>query len=42
MVNQIPRARYKLVRGAAHIVCVEQPEMLSEIIKAFVAEAEAG
>ena len=40
MAKQIPGARYELVHGAAHIVCVEQPDMLSEIIKAFVAEVE--
>jgi 3-oxoadipate enol-lactonase len=33
----IPGCRYKVIKDAAHIPCVEQPEALSDIIRAFVA-----
>jgi 3-oxoadipate enol-lactonase len=36
--NLIPNADFKLIKGAAHIPCVEQPEMLSEIILKFLTE----
>ena len=38
----IPGARYELVAGAAHIVPVEQPAVLREIIKAFADFARQG
>ena len=38
----IPGARFELVKGAAHIVPVEQPAVLSEIIKAFADFARQG
>lgn len=38
----IPDARFELVRGAGHIVPVEQPVVLSEIIRAFTALARQG
>ncbi|MBU0584175.1 MAG: 3-oxoadipate enol-lactonase [Alphaproteobacteria bacterium] len=34
----IPGCRYEVVKDAGHIPCVEQPEVLTEIIRAFVAE----
>lgn len=40
LAKLIPDARYEVIRNAGHIPCVEQPEMLTEIIKAFIAEAE--
>lgn len=36
----IPDARYEMIKGAAHIPSVEQPEMLVEIIKAFLKDAD--
>ena len=32
----IPGCRYEVITGAGHIPCVEQPEMLTQIIRAFV------
>jgi 3-oxoadipate enol-lactonase len=34
----IPGCRYEVIKDAGHIPCVEQPEALTEIIRAFVAE----
>ncbi len=36
----IPDARYEVIKGAGHIPCVEQPEVLVEIIKAFLKDAD--
>lgn len=36
----IPDCRYEVIRNAAHIPCVEQPEVLVEIIRAFLKDAE--
>ena len=36
--NLIPNADFKLIKGAGHIPCVEQPEMLCEIILKFIAD----
>ncbi len=36
----IPDSRYEVIKGAGHIPCVEQPEMLVEIIKAFLKDAD--
>lgn len=36
--NLIPNADFKLVKGAGHIPCVEQPEALAEVITRFLAE----
>ena len=41
MAKRIPDARYEVIRDAGHIACIEQPAMLTEIIKAFIADAEA-
>lgn len=38
----IPGARFELVRQAGHIVPVEQPLVVSEIIRAFAAQAREG
>jgi len=38
----IPNARFELIKNAGHIVPVEQPLMLSEIIRAFTALAREG
>lgn len=38
--KMIPDCRYEVIKGAAHIPCVEQPEMLVEIIKAFLKDAD--
>lgn len=35
----IPDSRYEVIKGAGHIPCVEQPEILVEIIKAFLKDA---
>ena len=37
--KMIPESRYEVIKNAAHIPCVEQPEVLVEIIKAFFADA---
>ncbi len=34
----IPGCRYEVIKDAAHIPCVEQPEALTDIIRAFVSE----
>ncbi|MGV1791945.1 3-oxoadipate enol-lactonase [Rhizobium sp. A37_96] len=36
MAKLIPNARYEVIKDAGHIPCVEQPEALSEVIRAFV------
>jgi 3-oxoadipate enol-lactonase len=38
----IPGARFELVKNAGHIVPVEQPQMLTEIIRAFTALNQQG
>lgn len=38
--KMIPDARYEMIKGAAHIPCVEQPEILVEIMKAFLKDAD--
>lgn len=40
LAKSIPEARYEVIKGAGHIPCVEQPEVLTEIIKAFLKDAE--
>ncbi|MGY5774909.1 3-oxoadipate enol-lactonase [Rhizobium sp. LEGMi135b] len=32
----IPHARYEVIKDAGHIPCVEQPEALTEVIRAFI------
>ena len=38
--KMIPDSRYEVIKNAAHIPCIEQPEILVEIIKAFFADAD--
>lgn len=38
----IPGARFEVIKNAGHIVPVEQPEMLTEIIRAFAAHNQPG
>ena len=38
----IPECRYEVIKSCAHIPCVEQPEVLVEIMKAFLADANIG
>jgi 3-oxoadipate enol-lactonase len=32
----IPNARYEVIRDAGHIPCIEQPEALTAVIRAFI------
>lgn len=36
MAKLIPNARYEVIKDAGHIPCVEQPEALTEVIRAFI------
>ena len=40
LARSIPECRYEKVPGSGHIPCVEQPEYLVEVIRAFLADAE--
>ncbi len=40
LAKMIPEARYEVIKNCGHIPCVEQPEMLVEIIKAFLKDAD--
>ena len=40
LARAIPDCRYEEIRGCGHIPCVEQPELLAEIVRAFLADAE--
>lgn len=42
LAKLIPRARYEVIKDAGHIPCVEQPEMLTTIIEAFLAPVISG
>ncbi|TPW30409.1 3-oxoadipate enol-lactonase [Pararhizobium mangrovi] len=42
MAKLIPNARYEVIEGAGHIPCVEQPDMLAAVIKAFMKEFDLG
>jgi 3-oxoadipate enol-lactonase len=42
LAKLIPRARYEVIKNAGHIPCVEQPEMLGDVIRAFVDEFKLG
>ena len=37
LAKLVPGARYEVIKDAGHIPCVEQPEMLTTIIEAFLA-----
>lgn len=36
----IPGARYEVIEGAGHLPCIEQPEIFSELVKAFVKDIQ--
>jgi 3-oxoadipate enol-lactonase len=36
LARLIPGAMYQEIPGAAHLPCIEQPVVLSDVIKAFV------
>jgi 3-oxoadipate enol-lactonase len=36
MANTIPGADFKLIKGAGHIPCVEQPHILADTLSAFI------
>ena len=36
MARLIPGARYEIIRDAGHIPCIEQPEALAELLRAFI------
>jgi len=42
LAKLIPNARYEVIKGSGHIPCVEQPEALVGIIKAFIKEFDLG
>ncbi len=42
MAALIPKARFNLIEGAAHLPCIETPENLSEMIAGFVEENQLG
>jgi 3-oxoadipate enol-lactonase len=37
MANMIPGADFKLIKGAGHIPCVEQPHILADTLTGFIA-----
>lgn len=39
LAKSIPGAHYELIKGAGHLMCVEQADLLSEMIQAFTAVA---
>ena len=36
----IPDSRYEMIKGSGHIPCIEQPEVLVDIIRAFLKDAD--
>ena len=42
LAKLVPGARYEVIKDAGHIPCVEQPEMLTTIIEAFLAAVISG
>lgn len=42
MAKLIPAARYEAIANAGHIPCVEQPETLVEIMRAFISGLDTG
>jgi 3-oxoadipate enol-lactonase len=36
MANTIPGADFKLIKGAGHIPCVEQPHILADTLSGFI------
>jgi 3-oxoadipate enol-lactonase len=39
LARMIPDARYEVIKNCGHIPCVEQPEYFTEVLKAFLADA---
>ena len=37
LAKALPDSRYELIKGCGHLPCIEKPELLSEMIKAFAA-----
>lgn len=35
LAKMIPDARFEVIKGAGHLPCIEQPQMLADMIKAF-------
>lgn len=42
LADLIPGARYEIIPGAGHIPCVEQPEMLTSLMRDFIQAEAAG
>ena len=42
LAKLIPRSRYEVIKDAAHIPCVEQPEALTAVMRAFIDEFQLG
>ncbi|MBX9467940.1 MAG: 3-oxoadipate enol-lactonase [Rhizobium sp.] len=42
LAKRVPSVRYEVIKDAGHIPCVEQPEMLTTIIEAFLAPVISG
>lgn len=42
MAKRIPAARYEVIEGAGHIPCVEQPDALVAVMRAFISGLDAG
>nr|WP_210314697.1 3-oxoadipate enol-lactonase [Rhizobium sp. AQ_MP] len=42
LAKLVPGARYEVIKDAGHIPCVEQPELLTTIIEAFLAPVISG
>ena len=42
LAKLIPRSRYEVIKDAAHIPCIEQPEALSAVMRAFIDEFQLG
>jgi 3-oxoadipate enol-lactonase len=42
LAKLIPNAHYEVIRNAGHVPCVEQPETLTEVIKAFLSSVAHG
>lgn len=40
MAKMIPNARFEVIKDAGHLPCIEQPDMLADMIKAFFDDAK--
>jgi 3-oxoadipate enol-lactonase len=41
LARLVPDARYELIKGAGHMPCIEQPDHLAAMIRAFLQEVDA-